>query len=145
VSFSREGVFELSSAYSHDYISHIMIALTDDQTCTSTIQSKHYHSFYSALSFSVKNETRGFISISQWDERLFSPNCGYNYRPFRIVLEKKAAEGESIYVNAGFSHHSRNLDVEVNLTAGNYHLYCIGDWADGCYDYNVTVHAYEIV
>lgn len=61
------------------------------------------------------------------------------------MLEKKTAEGESIYVNAGFSHHSRNLDVEVNLTAGNYHLYCIGDWADGCYDYNVTVHAYEIV
>ena len=50
-----------------------------------------------------------------------------------------------MYVNAGFSHHSRNLDVEVNLTAGDYHIYCIGNWVDFNYDYNLTVSSYQIV
>ena len=93
VSLSREGVFELSSGYSHDYISHIMIAYTDSELCTTTIQSKHHNSFYSAYNFSVNNDTKGYISISQLDERLFSPKKEYYYSPMRVILVKKTSQG----------------------------------------------------
>ena len=145
VSLSREGVFEFSSAYAHDYISHIMIAHTDSDLCTTTIQSKHHNSFYSAYNFTVNNDTRGFISISQLDERLFSAKKSYQYSPMRVIIVKKTEEGESVYVNAGFSHHSKNLDMEVNLTTGNYHIYCIGQWVDQIYDYYITISCYQNV
>ena len=113
--------------------------------CTSTILSKHHNSFYSAYSFSVANDTRGFISISQLDQRFFSHNIPYEYSPFRVILVKKKFNGESMYVNAGFSYRNKSLDVEVNLTAGTYHVYCIGSWIDKIYDYNLTVSSYQCV
>lgn len=31
------------------------------------------------------------------------------------------------------------------MTPGDYHVYCIGSWGDKPYDYNLTVHCYQIV
>lgn len=75
VSLSREGMFELSSNQTRDYISYVMIAETSPSLYSSTIQSKHYGSFYTCFSFKLNHANPdGFISISQLDSRLFSPN-----------------------------------------------------------------------
>jgi hypothetical protein len=48
-----------------------MIAQTNNSWGSSTIESKHKSGFYSTFTFRVRNDTRGFLSVSQWDERLF--------------------------------------------------------------------------
>jgi len=67
------------------------------------------------------------LSVSQWDERLF-PQGAYEYSPMRVIVQKKHTDGSAIYVNAGFSHNSRNLDLEVNLTAGEYQVFVAAHW-----------------
>ncbi len=67
LSISKEGVFELSSNQTRDFISHVMIAQTNNSFNSTTIESKHKTGFYSTFSFRVKNDTRGFLSVSQWD------------------------------------------------------------------------------
>lgn len=81
--------------------------------------------------------------MSQIDRRMFSINSDYDYVPFRAILEMKNADGigNSLYVSAAFSHHSRNLDLPVNLAPGDYHLYCIGQWPHQPYDFNATIFA----
>ena len=140
-------MFEISSHQTRDYISYVMIAETHPTLCSSTVQSKHYGSFYSCYSFRIRDSNPdAFISVSQLDRRFFSPNRNYEYAPFRVILEKKNVDGDSsAYVTGGFSHASRNLDLAVNLSHGSYYLYCIGQWADQPYDFNVTVHATELV
>ena len=149
VTLSKEGAFEFSSNQSRDYIAYVMIAETAPSLCSSTIQSKHYGSFYSCFSFKLRYSTPGAcISISQFDSRFFSPHDNHQYVPFRVILEKKfvdGGEGNSAYVSGGFSHASRNLDLAVNLNPGTYYLYCIGQWGDIHYDYDVTIHASELV
>ena len=116
--------------------------------CTTTVQSKHFGSFYSCYNFKLsKANPYGLISISQLDRRFFSPKQQSGHIPFRVIIEKKNFDGEghSAYVNGGFSLSSRNLDLPVNLSPGTYYLYCIGQWEDQSYDYNVTIHAEEIV
>ena len=116
VSISREGAFELSSNQTRDFISYVVIAETVPALHSTTIQSKHFGSFYSGFSFKLRNaNSNAYISISQLDRRLFSPHQNYNYSPFRIILEKKDADGHSLYVNGGFSYNSRNLDLACNL------------------------------
>ena len=78
-------MFELSSSQASDYISHILIAETDDLK-TTTIQSKHYGSFYSCFNFNLSHSSYGTISINQFDRRMFSINSDYDYVPFRVVL-----------------------------------------------------------
>ena len=128
-----------------DYIFYIAYAEVDPTLSSTTIQSKHHESFYSCYSFKINNQnTNATISISQFDRRLFSEAVDYDYAPFRIVIEKKDVaddENHSLFVNAGFSHNSRNLDLAVNLTPGKYYLYCVGSWGEKHYDYNVTVYA----
>lgn len=125
-------MFELSSNQVKDYISYIIFAETDPVLCSTTIQSKHCQSFYSCYSFKIKTPNpNATISLSQLDRRLFSKGAGYEYVPFRFILEKKNVddgENHSLYVNSAFSFKSRNLDLAVNLSAGTYYLYCIGSW-----------------
>lgn len=71
LNLSKEGVFELSSNQTRDYISYVMIAETNNTYCTSTIQSKHKAGFYSSYSFRLSQETHGFLTVSQWDQNLF--------------------------------------------------------------------------
>lgn len=37
------------------------------------------------------------------------------------------------------------MDLAVNLTPGTYYVYCIGEWRDNTYDYDLTVYAGELV
>lgn len=140
-------MFEISSNQTKDYISYVMIAETAPALCSSTVQAKHHASFYSCYSLKVSNSNPdAFISVSQLDRRFLSPNKHYQYAPFRLILEKKNVDGDnSAYVTGGFSHSSRNLDLAVNLSPGFYYLYCIGQWEDQAYDFNVTLHANELV
>jgi hypothetical protein len=55
---------------------------------TSTIQAKHRNGFYSTYKFTVRKDTTGFITVSQWDERLFPKEIGYEYSPVHVVLQK---------------------------------------------------------
>ena len=87
-------MFELSSTQSPDYISHILIAETDSELKTTTIQSKHFGSFYSCFNFRVSDTTYGTISVNQFDRRMFSINSEYDYVPFRVILEMKNASDD---------------------------------------------------
>jgi len=136
LSISKEGVFELSSNQTKDFISHVMIALTNNSYSSSTIESKHKSGFYSTFNFKIKNDTHGFLTLSQWDERLF-PENGYEYSPIRLILQKRNSDDSVTYINAGFST-SRNLDVEVNLTEGDYEVFVAGHWKSREYDYDLT-------
>lgn len=120
-----------------------MIALTNNSYSSSTIESKHKSGFYSTFSFRVKNETHGFLTLSQWDERLF-PENGYEYSPIRLILQKRNSDDSVTYINAGFST-SRNLDVEVNLTEGEYEVFVAGHWKSREYDYDLTFFGQEKV
>ncbi len=132
-----------------EYISYVIFAETDSSIVSTTIQSKHCESFYSCYSFKLNNDNpNATISISQFDRRLFSETVNYQYVPFRVILEKKNVddgENHSVYVNAGFSHKSRNLDLAVNLTPGLYYLYVVGSWDGTHYDYDLTIFANELV
>ncbi len=55
LTFSKEGVFEFSSNQTKEFISHIVIAQTNDGYNSSTIESKHKTGFYSTFSFKVKS------------------------------------------------------------------------------------------
>lgn len=35
--------------------------------------------------------------------------------------------------------------MAVNLAPGSYHLYCIGQWPSQPYDYDVTIHAKDLI
>ena len=39
----------------------------------------------------------------------------------------------------GFKAGDRNLDVDLNLSAGLYAVYCIGWWGEKNYDYNLSI------
>ncbi len=136
LTFNKEGAFELSSNQTKEFISHIIIAQTNNGYSSSTIESKHKTGFYSTFSFKVKNETHGFLTVSQLDERLF-PQNSYEYSPIRLIVQKKNSDGSASFVNAGFSS-SRNLDVEVNLTEGEYEVFVAGHWKAKEYDYDLT-------
>jgi hypothetical protein len=72
------------------------------------------------------------------DERIF-PKEGYIYQPARIFIHQKK-DDKFEYVNGGFSHMGRNLDVEVNLTPGEYHIFAFVHWAYHVYDFNLTFY-----
>lgn len=141
LSISKEGLFELSSNQTKEFISHVMIAQTNNSWNSTTIESKHKTGFYSTFSFKVQKDTRGFFTLSQWDERLF-PENSYEYSPARIIIQKKNSDDSATYVNAGFST-GRNLDVEVNLVAGEYEVFVAGHWKSREYDFDLTFFGQE--
>lgn len=143
LTFNKEGAFELSSNQTKEFISHIIIAHTNNGYSSSTIESKHKTGFYSTFSFKIRSETHGFLTVSQWDERLF-PQNSYEYSPVRLIIQKKNSDGSASFVNAGFST-SRNLDVEVNLTEGEYEVFVAGHWKAKEYDYDLTFFGKEKV
>ena len=118
-----------------------MIAQTNNSWNSTTIESKHKTGFYSTFSFKVQNDTRGFFTLSQWDERLF-PENSYEYSPARIIIQKKNSDDTATYVNAGFLT-GRNLDVEVNLVAGEYEVFVAGHWKSRDYDFDLTFFGQE--
>lgn len=126
----------MSSNQTKEFISHVMIAHTNNSWNSSTIESRHKTGFYSTFTFKVRNDTRGFLTLSQWDERLF-PEHAYEYSAARLIIQKKNTDDSATFVNAGFSI-SRNLDVEVNLLAGEYEVFVAGHWKSREYDFDLT-------
>ncbi len=54
-----------------------------------------------------------------------------------MIIQKRNSDESVTYVNAGFSI-SRNLDVEVNLVAGDYEVFVAAHWKSREYDYDLT-------
>lgn len=65
-----------------------MIAHVNPVYFTSTIQSSHKVGFYSSYHFKIFKDTHGYLTVSQWDERLFPPVNGYKYSPFHLIIHK---------------------------------------------------------
>lgn len=86
---------------SRKYISYVIVAETDDFFSSSTIQAKHERSFYSCFSFRVKEDGFGYVSMSQWDRKLFPINNPYKYSPLHIVVEKKQSKTKGTVVASG--------------------------------------------
>lgn len=103
ISHKAEGIFELASAQAKDNINHVLIAQINNAYSTSTIQSKHRLGFYSSYNFKVRKDTHGFVTVSQWDHRLFPANSGYQYSPVHVVLHRNESDGHSTFINAGKS------------------------------------------
>lgn len=111
LSFRPEGTFDLASAQVRDMISHVLITNVNIAYNTSTIQSRHRHGFYSSYAFKIRKDTHGFLSVNQWDERLFPLHAGYEYSPFHVVLQRVEEDGTATFINAAFTAGSRNLDL----------------------------------
>lgn len=58
----------------------------------------------------------------------------------RLFIQKKTDENKYEYVNGGFCHISRNLDIEVNMTPGEYQLFAFVNWNSHVYDFNLTFY-----
>jgi hypothetical protein len=54
ISISKEGLFEMGMQDASKYFDYILVAETDDNLFTTTIQSKHQSGFYSSYSFRIK-------------------------------------------------------------------------------------------
>lgn len=67
INFRPEGTFELSSIQVRDFISHVLVTNINSAYYTSTIQSRHRYGFYSSYNFKIRNNTQGFLTVSQWD------------------------------------------------------------------------------
>lgn len=83
------------------------------------------------------------MSVSQLDERLFPQNA-YEYSGARVIVQKVNPDDSTTFVNAGFTT-SRNLDVELNLTAGDYQVFVAGHWKSREYDFYLTFVGQEKV
>ena len=100
LSFRPEGNFELNSSQIRENISHVVVTNIHTEYSTSTIQAKHRAGFYSTYNFKVRNETQGFLTVSQWDERLYPSSAGYEYSPASIILQKNNEDGSAEFINA---------------------------------------------
>ncbi len=127
-----------------DQISYIMIAEINRKYYTSTIQQKHHNAFYTPYAFNVKENCKGYFSATQWDDRFYPESAEYVYSPFRFILEKRA-NGEAKYINSGYSHEGRYLDMPVELTPGSYILYSAIYWQDKERDYIVSFYGEELL
>lgn len=101
ISFKPEGTFELSSGQMRDSLSHIIVAHLNPAYFTTTTQSRHKYGFYSSYNFKITQETHGYLTISQWDQRLFPATSGYEYSPFHVILHKVESKEKSIFINTG--------------------------------------------
>lgn len=77
VNIRAEGNFDLGAGQLRDNISHVLVTNLNTEYYTTTVQSRHRLGFYSTYNFRVRNNTHGFLTVSQWDERLFPSNAGY--------------------------------------------------------------------
>ena len=100
LSFRSEGNFDLSSSQIRENISHIVVTNIQTEYSTTTIQARHRLGFYSSHSFKVRNSIHGFLTVSQWDERLFPTSAGYEYSPASVILQKTNGDGSVEFINA---------------------------------------------
>ncbi len=67
ITFKPEGNFDLGAGQLRDNISHLLVTSVNSDYFTTTVQSRHRLGFYSTYSFKVRNNTHGFLTVSQWD------------------------------------------------------------------------------
>ena len=84
-----------------EMISHFIVSSINPSYSTTTIQTKHKSGFYNAFKFKLRNKTHGHLTLSQWDDRLFPANSGYEYSPATLVLERNDPGHKGSFVNAG--------------------------------------------
>jgi hypothetical protein len=84
-----------------DVIGHILIAHLNIAYFTTTVQTGHKLGFYSSFNFEIKKDYHGYLTVSQWDQRLFPSASGYEYSPFHLILHKIESKEQSTLVNAG--------------------------------------------
>lgn len=79
----------------------MLIAHINNAYHTTTIQSKQRFGFYTSYNFKVRNDTHGYFTASQIDERLFPSHQGYAYSPFRVIIQKINSDNTATFINAG--------------------------------------------
>jgi hypothetical protein len=126
-----------------DNISHVIVTNVNPAYNTTTVQARHRLGFYSTYTFRVRNNTHGFLTVSQWDERLFPATSGYQYSPATIILQKDDDHTE--FVSANHTAGSRNLDLEVNLAPGNYTAFVAVNWRHEEHSFNLSFYGSERV
>lgn len=62
----------------------------------------------------------------------------------RALIYRRERDGTYIYVNSGYSTR-KNLDVEVNLDAGEYVVILLALWKSEWYDLNFSLYGTELV
>lgn len=87
LNISKEGVFEFSQNDVTQNIAYFLIAEIHDDYATSTVQCKMRKSFYSSYSFRVKNDFHGYLTVSQFDERLFPKSENVYTEKSNIVID----------------------------------------------------------
>ena len=68
---SKDGVFELAQSDALQTIAYFLIAEIHSTYATSTVQCKMKRGFYSSYSFKIKRDFHGYLTVSQFDQRLF--------------------------------------------------------------------------
>ena len=58
----------------------------------------------------------------------------------RMFIQKRNSKGKYDYIKGGFSHMSRNLDMEVELEIGEYQIFAYVSWRHHIYDINLTFY-----
>lgn len=142
-SIRSEGNFELSAGQIKENISYIVVTNINNEYSTTTVQSRHRLGFYSTYNFKVRNNAHGFLTVSQWDSRLFPSASNYSYSPATIILQRNNEDGSVEYINANHSINGRNLDLEVNLTPGNYTVFSAINWVGEDHSFNLTFYGSE--
>jgi len=151
-------VFEVTSDEARSFINYYLVAEVHDDYCTSTIQARHRSGFFSSYSFRVENHFDGYVMVSQFDRRQFNqpdnlyaqeskvevqnPNH-YENSPIGLFLYKR--EGDTATEVASGSARAKNLDVQVNLTPGEYLVFLTVNWVERDYDFNISVYGTELV
>ena len=87
INFSKEGVFELNQNDANQNIAYFLVAEINDTYATSTVQCKMRKSFYSSYSFKVRKDFHGYLTVSQFDERLFPKSSNVFTEKSNIVID----------------------------------------------------------
>jgi len=140
ITTDREGRFEWAARQVSENIDRVLIAQVREHYYTTTVQTKHRKGFFCTYTFNVEDHIDGFFSVSQIDRRTFPAKSTYDYSPLRFILEKKSVEEGAILINGAYNFHSRNIDLEVSLSPGEYTIHIIADWLDKEYDFFLTFY-----
>ena len=107
----------------------------------------HVKNTYCIRTFSLQSQSHCFIEVSQVDKRYFR-GLDYDYSPVRILIGK--LEGHIVnntrppmkYIG-GVYKQARNVNIELNLTAGNYWILVGFDWRKNTYDATLNYYGEE--
>lgn len=155
---SKEGTFDVSVDEVRNFINYFLVAEVHDNYNTSTIQARHRPGYFSSYSFRVRNDFEGYVMASQFDTRHFNQPSNlyaeeakvevqnynhYENSPIGLYIYKK--DGDTAKEVANGSARAKNVDVQVNLTPGEYIVFLTVNWVQKDYDFNISVYGSELV